>query len=363
MTWHIVITTALSIVLSGLLWPQISVAELLLEPQTSGPLRPSQPLGTHFEITDHPLPDEIFPLELVFLGEPVDGLTRVEIEHAIERAAHAWNQVPCSRAELKWAGFRENLEDLEPGLMPVQFITGEEGFSELLAWTVRPPPGSGGGAMSVHLNHPRYRWSTQARPFEDPLTTARPTISIQSVLTHEFGHLLGLNHTFAHRAATMSPAYLRDGSQVELSADDKLGLCELYPQRGSECVDDADCPGRCVSSARGAVCDRAFGQVGEYCGFELQHCADYCHYDEPELGIGYCSTACADDTDCPENLRCGRPENFITTVCLFDPHDEPSATGCAATAPPHHAPVWLFATLLWLLFRRHRPKSHSTQYW
>lgn len=353
-------SSALLIVLLLLTSPAEGMAELYL-PAPSSPrsLRNDAPSLPYFEITDNPLADDAFPLELVFVGEAVDELTNAEIEEAIKGAAHTWNQVPCSFAKLLWAGFRKDRSELKPDLISVEFTTGQEGFEDLLAWTVRPPPGAADQQRSIHLNYPRYRWSTDAHPFEDLQTTARPTLMLQSVLTHEFGHLLGLEHSFAHRAATMAPAYLRDGSQIELSADDKIGLCHLYPAPQDECADHSDCPGDCIAAPQGAVCDKALGEVGQYCGFELQHCPDYCHLDEPELGIGYCSKACADDKDCPKALRCQRPENFTTSVCVFDPPPTIAQPSCTTAGDPQNAPLWILTALIFIVARRRpQPVAH-----
>jgi hypothetical protein len=57
------------------------------------------------------------------------------------------------------------------------------------------------------------------------------TVDLQSILTHEIGHFLGLAHPgSAHRGATMSAGWDGQGTGLRtLAADDVLGICTLYP--------------------------------------------------------------------------------------------------------------------------------------
>lgn len=54
-------------------------------------------------------------------------------------------------------------------------------------------------------------------------------VDLDSLLTHEAGHLLGLDHT-QDRAATMFPGYSRGSTDLRtLGYDDVSGLCAIYP--------------------------------------------------------------------------------------------------------------------------------------
>jgi hypothetical protein len=54
---------------------------------------------------------------------------------------------------------------------------------------------------------------------------------LQSVLTHEAGHMLGLAHS-TEADATMFPSYAPGSIEKRtLSADDQLGICAIYPNR------------------------------------------------------------------------------------------------------------------------------------
>jgi Matrixin len=61
------------------------------------------------------------------------------------------------------------------------------------------------------------------------VTGAANAADLDSILTHEAGHFLGLSHTNV-AGATMAPGYtLGDQSQRSLEPDDTAGICAAYP--------------------------------------------------------------------------------------------------------------------------------------
>ncbi len=315
---------------------------------TSG--APSTSLGgahTFFQTYSFRIPDDAFPLELVFVGPVVDEMNPDEVAEAVEIAVRAWNDVACSYAEFRWAGFVDSFDDVGAGQVPIWFDFSPGVFESLYAWT--PLPGSNETppeGLEVIVNGATYRWSLEPRPFQflpHKPSPERPTADLPSIVTHELGHVLGLAHTEAHGAATMVATYLGDGHQRELSAVDKLGACHLYPTEADECSTDADCPpgAACISGEQGSVCDIYLGEVGDYCGVELIHCRGLCHIDDPPTGTGYCSRPCGSHDQCPEHFSCldmsvdaDNPER----ICRFDPDltEDTTSGGCAVAqgAPP-----------------------------
>lgn len=67
--------------------------------------------------------------------------------------------------------------------------------------------------------------------FQQPITTSESPgdFDLESVITHETGHFLGLTHSRI-RGATMSTPYAKgDLSFRDLSSDDEAGICVVYP--------------------------------------------------------------------------------------------------------------------------------------
>lgn len=68
-----------------------------------------------------------------------------------------------------------------------------------------------------------------AEYFELTTTLEDPRTDIQNALTHEVGHLLGLDHSDERDATMYRSAAEGETSKRDLSTDDIAGLCEIYP--------------------------------------------------------------------------------------------------------------------------------------
>lgn len=274
-----------------------------------------------FETSGYRVPAASFPIRMVHLGAPPAGMTQAQVDAAARRATDAWSQTPCAFARMDYAGQRETLAALGPDEVPFEFVA-PSGAGCL-------PPGSIGWTAlscgpnyptnSVFLNRRDHRWTDQARPFENSGDDAAALIyvELQSVLTHEFGHVLGLLHSEDGRA-TMAATYRIDGGQRDLSVDDKLGLCALYPAANpaDECRSGRDCPAQhscgrvalqnldgAAVGPRVALCREPRGGVGDACAPDRLICSQECVYAAQPHDFGYCTVGC-EDGGCPADYEC-----------------------------------------------------------
>jgi hypothetical protein len=214
-----------------------------------------------------------------YVGDPPAPLTSEAIEAAVRGAAAAWSRraVPCTSIELRVA--------TDPGAeAPAQ----ADGESRLVfrhnEWCMQPPPPPPAApcydssilAVTSVFSHPTsgkivdadievnavgFSWSDRARPGSADAPEAH---DLQNALTHELGHLIGFDHTCwlgqdgkvlidDHREdapscfaaspeqaeSTLFPSVMpSDLDRRTLTADDKRGLCEVYPTFEAEVAGD-----------------------------------------------------------------------------------------------------------------------------
>ncbi|MEM9074487.1 MAG: matrixin family metalloprotease, partial [Myxococcota bacterium] len=147
----------------------------------------------------------------------------------------------------------------------------------------------------VYLNG-EVRWDVFHR---GPITT-----SLEAVLVHEFGHVLGLLHPCegpscdaVHQASALFPTHEMNAGT--LSADDVEGMCFLYP--ASSCAVSCGAGSVCVDGACEEVC------TNESC--EARPDGSLCRSDGECLSglcaVGFCTTECRGDAECELGLSCG----------------------------------------------------------
>lgn len=196
----------------------------------------------------------------------------------------------------------------------------------------------------ITFNAVTVEWSTSPRG---------RLADIETVMLHEAGHMLGLDHS-DDRDAVMFPS-IQQRVKHDLHADDRAGIRALYAANlGRLCERDADCVAgeACIYQVESdddfdTRCGPRLGNagVGQRCDSDRDFCdtgcaGGYC------LGDDICSGVCRDDNDCPGDLTClpqdtggGNIVRFCLNLRLCEARVDqcPNGQACVVTRHPQEA--------------------------
>ena len=302
------------------------------------------------------------PWPVYVQADPIDKLSVAKVQAVTLAAIGAWNAVSETRVQLSYGGLVREPPQLGVYLwLDRQFAwPNTDGTARTdAAWD------ADGGLQqaTIVLNGVDFQWITGNNKAPGD---ARPGADLQSVLTHQLGHALGLTHTH-DPAATM---YFWGTSRAgrTLNADDARSLRFVYPANDvtasatcDPCRSDADCAGagRCLAwpdgfaycaapctthedcpigtgcggYSNGIAClpldghcnaDRASDHFGDPCASDLA-CQDATWCMPVASGQGFCTTTCAggNDMSCPGNGVCDASGSLCVQV-----GDAPDGTVC-----------------------------------
>ncbi|XP_054782160.1 metalloendoproteinase 4-MMP [Prosopis cineraria] len=157
------------------------------------------------------------PMTLTYAISPenmIQNLSLREIREAFKRAFSRWASViPVSFVEAEDYGFAD---------IKIGFYSGDHGDGEpfdgvlgVLAHSFSPESGR------LHLDAAET-WAVNFRSEKSPVA-----VDLESVATHEIGHLLGLSHSTV-KEAVMYPSLKPRDKRAELNLDDIKGVQSLY---------------------------------------------------------------------------------------------------------------------------------------
>ena len=182
----------------------------------------------HWLVADLPLNIVIAPANL----DKSDAIT----SPIITASAESWDNIVDSYFESNAHDYTGAAGELVPALAfdgqnSVLFDPTGANFptAGVIAFTRSIIDGATGQTLDADLvaNDRDFWWSTSAAL--EPAPAGQSSVDLQAVITHEFGHAFGLDHTSV-TGCTMIPFIQNDISQRSLELDDRVGNSTIYPE-------------------------------------------------------------------------------------------------------------------------------------
>ncbi len=251
------------------------------------------------------------------------------IDDVLQAATRNWSQVSCADVRFSFLGHTDATWDKD-GKNTVFCVDSDWNYTQGAAgatlWLPSEPDEP--NEVDLALNVSDFTWRMGGA---DATTTK--VLDPVAVVTHEFGHWLGLGHS-DDPYATMYYAYLPNGMGATLSADDEAGICSLYPSASTMCTSEEDCEDgySCISIEGIAVCQEPHDGPGAFCSKDYINCdgmcwvsffecSQICVFTRLDSTDGYCAPLC-NDSDCPEGFTCQYIAQYDVNICTMDQTDE-----------------------------------------
>ncbi len=337
------------------------------------------------------LDDDLLPFGMYMNQEGCRDLGGEITEQVVVDGLDSWSGVGCSTFQFQYLGQTDlGVEDDGLNVLAWENDTWEWGDS-VAGMTITRFEDTGDGTIRVRevdilFNGVDWAWTDGP----GDVYILPPTLNAGSIVTHELGHVTGMDHEYELVSATMFYAYLGGDWQATISGDDRRGLCENYPSGTDECSIDSDCqnidssPRHCQEIDSVRVCEEDRDPMGSFCSRTSYNCEEACVFTNSTATDGFCSVECSDNLDCPDGWSCQEVDLVvpvdITKACYEDepdsglgmdsgqpslqdsgpPGDSASDTAevtgqaCGCQAGPATTCAWLLPALLGLALSRSR---------
>jgi MYXO-CTERM domain-containing protein len=160
---------------------------------------------------------------------------------AIRESFGTWNAVACMQPKMQDAGTVHGVPPFA-GKSPSQRGNDLVIFEDADAWAATADPAKGAGVIALTTLF--YDPTTgQARSYALEVNDGAFTFAtgvqagkmdLANTLTHEFGHVLGLDHSDVRNATMFYSASFGDVAKRTLADDDTTGICTLYATQYAE---------------------------------------------------------------------------------------------------------------------------------
>jgi MYXO-CTERM domain-containing protein len=255
------------------------------------------------------------------------GIAISEVERATNAAFQTWEDVSCAYPDFLYGGRTTT----EPRINPSNVGDPFDAFNVSTVWVTSSSdpyynlalasgdvksgtvPLTYAGYLyqcDIFINAVKFRWTTL------PDTPARDGLTdLQTALTHEVGHCMGLADIYTPEAAVMHPIIPTGGNKRVLAPHDSQHVCNYYPEDGavgSPCSVSDPC-------TNGLTCIPLTQSDG---GVLARYCTKSC----PNLSTG----------ECPAPYVC-RPSSAVsgaTHACLAVPNEAVTQVGKPCTDSP-----------------------------
>lgn len=280
-----------------------------------------------------------------------------EVERATLAAFQTWQALDCAAPAFLHRGGAEDAGITEPASVSDAFSVAaiwvtdaaDPAYAAALGGGVAAAaaiPVQHGGALEtcdIFLNAVDFTWSAA-----DP--TPLGALDLQTLLLHEVGHCMGLDHTLDPPLTVMDPALPFGASRRELTDHDAEHLCRFLPREGAvgaPCQEDGGCGDtlRCLAPALGdggtgaPFCTR--GCSGEDCPFpfacgpttrlpgETHACLSASSGGVTRVGAP-CASADVCGSEIASCLASGWPDGYCTQTCSSSGASCPAGAACDA---------------------------------
>lgn len=219
--------------------------------------------------------------DVVLFGVAMGGSTTIPIDQkgsefsAIRRAFQTWEAVQGSRLRFEYVGqmVDEDIPNIDDGINGVRFFSGANvppDVSDAIAVTLVTYSSVTGELFDadILINERDFRYST---------LPSGTTVDLESVVLHESGHLVGLDHTCGSSGEVQPSCYdpvlqqdpqryqrifgavmfpmrgVGDAPLRALTDDDAQGLATLYPAPSPLLAPHVDVVGPAAATGKGAL--------------------------------------------------------------------------------------------------------------